>query len=80
MLGMYTDLDVLDMYMMDMEMEMDQECLSLFLRRPLGRLYRVPLFLLHLLLLLLLRTLSYLRMMTLDMEGIEDDTYINLVP
>ena len=79
MLGMYTDLDVLDMYMMDvemdmdmmdismldmymmdmeMEMEMDQECLSLFLRRPLGRLYRVPLFLLHLLLLLLLRTLS----------------------
>ena len=60
MLGMYTDLDVLDMYMMDMEMEMDQECLSLFLRRPLGRLYRFPLFLLLLLLLLLhLRTLSY---------------------
>ena len=77
MLGMYTDLDVLDMYMMDvemdmdmmdismldmymmdMEMEMDQECLSLFLRRPLGRLYRVPLFLLLLLLHLLLRTLS----------------------
>ena len=46
---------------------------------PLARLYRAPLFL-HLLLLLHLRTLSYLRMMTLDMEGIEDDTYINLVP
>ena len=53
---------------------------DLFLRRPLGRLYRVPLFLLLLLLLLHLRTLGYLRMMTLDMEGIENDTYINLVP
>ena len=27
MLGMYTDLDVLDMYMMDMEMEMDMSIL-----------------------------------------------------
>ena len=43
MLGMYTDLDVLDMYMMDMDIDMDI-------------------------------------MMRLDMEGIEDDTYINLVP
>ena len=27
MLGMYTDLDVLDMYMMDVEMEMDMSIL-----------------------------------------------------
>ena len=56
MLGMYTDLDVLDMYMMDVEMDMD-----MMVDWPLARLYRVPLLLLHLLLLHLLLLLTVIR-------------------